>query len=209
MVAVNIYALKWLTILAVNLLEYIERANWVTHLVNLNLVTNTTRDVTSLNTSIAWIVTCCQTSNLVLVIGNVETNLPTQVLLLDGHYIEGTLDTLILQVTYVHQQIVGKVGTSSYRNLVQQVLGLALINIDATIDAVASETEVQTNVIGSCLLPLNLSSIALWSDWSDNGVTELIERTCLVGMIGRNRRIVTLVDVLLTGDTITQTKLQV
>ena len=128
-----------------------------------------------LNTCITWIVAGCQAGNLVLVIRNVETNLPTQIFLLDGHYIDGTLDTLVLQVTYVHQQVVGEVSTSSYRNLIQQVLGLALVYIDATIDAVASETEVQTNVIGCCLLPLNLSSIALWSDWGDNCITELVE----------------------------------
>ena len=142
-----------------------------------------------------------------LVIGHVHADFPAQVFLLDGHYVQGNFNTLVLHITNILQQIVGQVGQASHGNVVQQVVGDALVDVNATIDAVVPETEVETDVISCGLLPLDLSGVALRSDRNDDVVAKPVVRTTHVGVVGRNRRIVTLTDVLLTGDTIAQTEL--
>ena len=173
------------------------------------MVTNTTIDVTNLYTQIAGVVAGSQSGDLVLVVGEVHANLPTQVLLLNGNDIHGNLNTLVLHITNILQQIVGQVGTGSNGHLVEQIVGFTLIDIYATVDAVFQETEVKTYIVSCCLLPLNLCSISFRCDRNDCAVAKPIVRTSLVGVVGGNRRIVTLIDVLLTGDTPSETEFQV
>ena len=148
------------------------------------MVTNTTGDVASLYTKIAGIIAGRQTGDFILIVGHVHADFPAQVLLLDGHYVQGHLDTLVLHVADVHQQVVSQVGTRSHGNLVQQVVGNALVNVDATIDTVSQEAEVQTHVIGRGLFPLDIGIVALSGDGNDDVVAEHVIRTALIGVVG-------------------------
>ena len=186
MVAVYIDTLQRLAGFVIDLLEHVERVDGVAHLLNLDFVTNTAADATRLHTRIGGVVVGRQACNLVLVVGYIEADFPTEVLLLDGNEVQGNFNTLVLHIADVLQQIVGQVGTSRNGHEVQQVVGLTLVDIDATVDSVLQETEVKTSIVGRGLLPLNLGGIALRSDRNNDVVAEPVVRTSLVGVIGRN-----------------------
>ena len=69
---------------------------------------------------------------------------------------------------------VGEVGACGHSGECEQVLGLALVEVEATVDAVVEETEVDTNVPCVCLLPLDVGVVAVGLEHIDECVVRAI-----------------------------------
>ena len=137
--------------LALGRLIYVERRSRITNSMTLNGVTRTRRDTTGWNRSL--FITRVQLDDLVLVVREVETEIPLEVVFVNCHCIERKLNTLVGKRTYVADYFVTEVGKCSHRNGVQQVIRLTEVVIDRTRNAVVQETEVNTCVVGSGPLP--------------------------------------------------------
>ena len=143
-----------------------------------------------------------------LVPGHIGTYLPVPVPGLDSYCIDLELDTGVLKVTDVGVEVVGEVCTCSYRSPVEEVLGEALVEVDGTVDAVIEEAIVKTYVPGRGGLPLQVGVVAGRSDRLDYLVAENVLAGISVIDIGGQGRIVTCIEVLLTGLTVAQTELE-
>ena len=123
--------------------------------------------------------------------------------------IDAEFKTLVLQCTYIGQQLIAEVGSGRSRNGVQQVLRFTEVIVDCTRDASIQETIIDTYVPGSGFFPLQVLVVRLRSNQRVFGVTEIIVGTCLGVHIAGHIRIVSVTQVLLSGHTIAQTQLQV
>ena len=90
----------------------------------------------------------------VLVVREVQRGLPLEVLGLHGDGVDGELNTLVLDVAHVGADPVQRIDVGRYGVAPDQVGGLLVVILDATVDAAAEESEVKTDVEHTRTLPL-------------------------------------------------------
>ena len=131
---------------------------------------------------------------------------PVEVLCADRVDVNRQLDTLVGNLTHVGRD--GAEGIDIGRNGVvpDEVLGLLMIELDGTVDAVLEESEVDTDVEHTRALPLQVGVRVLRSSECAPALTIIIEEArCAISSvsgIGTEAHRV-------TRDTITGTELQV
>ena len=84
------------------------------------------------------------------------SGLPLEVVCADGNGVDSHLDTLVAHLTDVGPGAGIEVGRHGHVILPKHIDGLLAIEIDATPDAVAEHSEVDTDVILGALLPLQV-----------------------------------------------------
>ena len=99
--------------------------------------------------------------DFVLVVGEVVADAPIPVLGADGLPVNRHLNTLVLHRTDVRPNTVVEVGTCGSITFVEQVGGLAVVQVDATRDALVEESPVETDVGRRGGLPLQVRVISL------------------------------------------------
>lgn len=140
--------------------------------------------------------------------GGIEADGPGPVAGLDRNGVDFELDTGIFEVTDICVQIVGEVGSGSYWSVVEEVLGEALVEVDATEDPVAEEAVVDTCVPGDGGLPLEVGVVTLCRDRLDKSCAERIHTGVGVIYVGSEGRVVTAAEILLAGLTVRKAYLQ-
>ena len=103
------------------------------------------------------IVACYELVNLVVVVGQVVTNLPTPILCYDRTISERELKTLVVELTYVACNLVAEVRTSCNSYSVDKVGCLTIIVVNACCESVVCKTKIKTCVVCSCLFPCKSS----------------------------------------------------
>ena len=78
--------------------------------------------------------------------------------------IDAELKTLVLQCTYISQQLIAEVSSGRSRNGVQQVLRFTEVIVDCTRDTSIQETVIDTYVPGCGFFPLQVLVIRLRSN---------------------------------------------
>ena len=92
----------------------------------------------------------------VLVVRQVEGGLPLEVLGLHGHGVDGELDTAVGDVAHVGADPVQGIDAGRDGVAPDEVAGLLVVVLDATVDASAEECEVEADVEHSRALPLQV-----------------------------------------------------
>ena len=199
-VAVHIGTFDRVAVGVVDLLVYEERVGSMSGLVDLDIVSGTSGDASGLDSVIILtLVVGGQLGDLGLVVGGVEAYGPAPVHGLDGNSVDLELYTLVGKVADIGVQIVGEVGSCCHGSVVEQVLGVSLVEVDRAGDAVVDESEVETYVVGRRGLPLKVGVVSERSDRHDDVVPEEVHRLVGVVLVGREGRVVSGLEVLLSG----------
>ena len=203
----------------VNLLVNVEAVSGVSHHVGLDVGTCTGRDATGSN-EVTGIVTVGKLGDLVLVPGDVEVGCPCEVTCHDRTSVDVELDTGVLKVTDVGVHCIGQVRSCGNGGPGQQVLGLALVDLKVTCDAVVEESEVDTEVPCGCFLPLDVGVVTVRLDNIDESALSVGDDVGIGSGVGSRVTVVTycidrhageevVAYILLTGDTPAGTDLKV
>ena len=147
--------------LIIDLLEHIEHigriTNVVHHILESAIITRRTETTEVGRGSVIG-----QFKYLVGVIGEVTADFPGEVLGLHRDGVDGELDTRVAQATDVVNHILCEVRTCRHLGLgINQVGGLAVVPVDATVDAVVGEAIVETDVPGCGGLPLQVRVVGI------------------------------------------------
>ena len=204
LVSIHHFVLNRMSLFIVHLLIQVERARRIPYLMILDGRPRSKRCITGCNTGIVGIISSCQLRDSTLVPSEVIPQLPSEVIVLDGHGIDIELNPLIPHLTHIGGNDVREVRTSRSTHTVQQIFGTLVVILQSTRNTVIQETEVYPQVIGRCFFPLQVRAIAVR--------LQEIRAQVLPRRIGTqriSRQIEIIADFLLTGDTIPQTKLQV
>ena len=149
-----------------------------------------------------------QFSNLRIIPGIIKSYSPCKILGIDRHSVDRKFHTLIVHLTNISGQDSRIVHTRNHRNRIQQILGMALVNIERTIDAVVKKTIVKTSIPSLCSLPFNVSIISVWAIGIVPFITKKIAGLWIRYRESGHVRIV-IDNILLTGKTIAQAQLQI
>ena len=173
----------------------------------LDVTTCTCADTTSLYIVVV-VVASYELINLVLVVGEVVCQLPTEVGSLDRTNSSSKLETGVVQRTDVAGQLVAEVATCRDKYCVDQVLGLAVVPVEVEHQTVAQEAQVETGVPGSGLLPGKVGIDCIRTIGCTVGECDVIVCVVNVWSVGSDVGIVA-DTFLLTSDTPTQTQFHV
>ena len=191
LVQIDIEAFDRLAVRVIDLLIDEERVRGVAGLMDLDRVAGTAGDASGSDSEVVGaFVIGGKPGDLGLIEGRVEAKGPAPVPCLDRNGVELELESLVGKVTDVGVQVVGQVGAGGHRSAVQEILGVALVEIHATEDPVAEEAVVKTDVVGRGGLPLEVGVVAKRRDRSDHLVAEVVHRLVRVVLVGRQRRVV-------------------
>ncbi len=193
----------------VYLFVHIEGACRIVHGVNGNVIPCTAVDAAKTNTHVAGVIVDGQLGDPVLVEGYVVAQVPVPVLADNGTTGDGELDTLVLQFTHVGEQLVAEVGTGSNPDSIEQVGGLAVINIEGTGDAIVQKAIVETGVVGGGLFPFQVLVVSQRADQRDHLVSEEVVGTRLAVAVTAHPGIVAASQVLLSCHTVSQSQFEV
>ena len=198
LVQVGIETFDRLAVRVIDLLVDEERIRGVAGLMDLDRVAGTAGYAAGSDSEVVGaLVIGGKSGDLGLIEGRVEAKGPAPVPCLDRKGVELELDSLVGKVTDVGVQVVGQVGSGGHRGAVQEILGVALVEIHATEDPVAEEAVVKTDVVGRGGLPLEVGVVAKRRDRCDHLVAEVEHRLVRVVLVGRQCRIVTGLEILL------------
>ena len=149
-----------------------------------------------------------QPGDFVVVPGGVEGEVPREVVGHDGLGVDAELHAVVLQRTDVLDEAGAEVGAYGNLHLVDEVLGLAVVSVEASGDASVEEAEVESDVPGSSCFPFQIGHIGTGTVGMNVSVTHAGFRTVLA--LSVNRQVIIIADtVLLSGHTIAGTELQV
>ena len=141
--------------------------------------------------------------------GDVSADAPVPVGSFHGDYVQGEFNTLVNQVSDVLDENVGKVLAQRHGGTVEQVEGVAVVHVHTGSDAVAPQTQVQTDVPGFSGLPLDILVERLGSQHVHIGTTHVITHFLRGGAsIEFLIRIIVATDILLTGASPAQTEFE-
>ena len=198
LVQVGIETFDRLAVRVIDLLVDEERIRGVAGLMDLDRVAGTAGYAAGSDSEVVGaLVIGGKSGDLGLIEGRVEAKGPAPVPCLDRNGVELELDSLVGKVTDVGVQVVGQVGSGGHRGAVQEILGVALVEIHATEDPVAEEAVVKTDVVGRGGLPLEVGVVAKRRDRCDHLVAEVEHRLVRVVLVGRQCRVVTGLEILL------------
>ena len=176
--------------------------------VDLHQRTRTPLDTARRHTLIARDVHSVELGDARAVGADVVVHIPGEALGLDRRSIDAQLEALTGDVTDIGKDTVREVSTGRRRDLIQEVAGVLLIEVECTRETALDEAVVQTHVVGSGLLPVDIFIVGSRAQHIVVLVAELI----LIG-VGAERiegKVVVVTDtVLLPRDTIAQTELEV
>ena len=150
-----------------------------------------------------------QPGDFVVVPGGVEGEVPREVVGHDRLGVDAELHAVVLQRTDVLDEAGAEVGAHGNLHLVDEVLGLAVVSVEAAGDASVEEAEVESGVPRGGLLPLQVLVVGVGAQGVVTLVTEEVLRVLVADVISRQVREVLVHDRLLPGDTPAQTELQV
>ena len=185
LVEVDVCALDRVAGCVIDLFVNIERAGSLAGLVNLHLVAATAGDSAGLDAVVVFpLVIGGQTGNDSLVVRGVYSESPAPVSCFDRNSVDFHLDTEVLEVADVGVQIVGKVGACCHGSPVQQVVSVALVNIEGTIEAVSEEAPVDTCVESCSGLPFEVGIVAVRGKRSYERVAEEVHAGVCIICIG-------------------------
>ena len=171
-VTIDNSALNGLAILVISLLEHPEGVHRMTHLLIFEVFIGTDLDAcVGDRSTIAG--NTGKVKNLVAVVSEVVVQGPVPVLRTDHLPTDGRLNTHVAQRTDVLPCLVTECRESLCRSIVEQVFGLTIVPVNATSEALVKHTPVNTYIIGSGGLPLQLRSV----------VVRTIERTITISGI--------------------------
>ena len=132
---------------------------------------------------------------------------PVEILCADSINVNGELNTSIGNLTYVSSDVIDRIDNCRNRIVPNQVLGLLVVELNATVDTVLPETIVDTYVEHACGLPSKVVVSKLCCSENSPAIA-LIGECCTCCTVSSNTR-VSSESKGVTADTITQTKFQV
>ena len=201
-------------ILVVTLLVSIEGVGCRANSVHLQVLTTGTGTGRVHKDCIVGIVVLVQLGEVGILEGTVETNTQALSCGADRVVVDRELNTLVTHRTYVGQKVGTKVRAHRYGYPVEQVFGVAAVDIDVTVDQATQNTEVYTEVVGSGGLPtdvrivgrrskhVRVDGVAVFVGTHVHHVREVVLREAVTSQ----ELVVT--NLLLTGRAIAQTYLQ-
>ena len=165
--------------------------------------------LTNLHTSLDFVATAVEFSNLILIVSNVYAHFEEPVVCLDNLSIDSEFNTCILQLTSIEHHCVIEVHTSWNCRSAEKVGCLTLVNIKSHSEALVPHTEVKTEVIGCCCLP---SKVFIVNERAPERT--IVVRTYRISEVGVcavyvSRSIVLSTSILLTSLTPTETEFEV
>src|SRR5690554_1757367 len=129
-----------------------------------DVVSRTAVDAAETYTHIAGVIVDGQLGDSVLVIGHIVTQVPVQVPADNGASGDGELNPFVDQLTHVRKQLVAEVGSGCDTYCIQEVRGLAVVEVKSTGDTVVEEAIIKTGVIGCSLFPFQVLIIRQRAD---------------------------------------------
>ena len=160
-IRLNILSLDRLAFLVVSLLCQIECVRAFAHHETFNKFTST-RNSTRLHIR-ALAIRHVQLCNLRIIPGVVHSYRPCEILCVDWYSINREFHTFIIHLANVGSQDSRIVHTRNHRNRVQQIFGMAFVDINRTINAVVEKSIIQTGIPGLGSLPFYVSVISVWT----------------------------------------------
>ena len=176
--------------------------------VDLYIRTRTTRDAPRGDTLIAGDFDSVELGDARAVGADVVAHIPRQALGLDGGSIDAELKALAGDITDVREDAVREVRPCRRGDLVQQVAGLLLVEVERTREAALDEAVVKTYVVGSRLLPVDIRIVGSGAEHIVILVAELIRRRIRAERVEGEVGVVP-DTILLTRDTVAETELEV
>ena len=149
-----------------------------------------------------------QLRNFALVVGEVEAQVPREVLLRNGFGVDGELDALILQRTYVGVHLILEIRSGRYVHVVNQVVRTTEIVVYRPREATIQETVVHTGVVSRRSLPLEVLIVGVGTIRFAIAVAYRIVSVVLAGRI-RGKIGVVRTNILLTCDTVAEAQFHV
>ena len=149
-----------------------------------------------------------QLRDFALVIGEVEAQVPREVLLCDGFGVDGELDALILQRAYVGVHLILEIRSGRYVHVVNQVVRTTEIVVHRPREATVQEAIVQARVVSRCSLPLEVLIVGVGTIRFAIAVAYRIVSVVLAGRI-RGKIGVVRANILLTCDTVAEAQFHV
>ena len=196
-------------VLVVELLEQIEGVRSETLAVHGGETGIATHGSAGGRTQEAFHFLCGELGDFGVLEGNVAANAPMPVVGFYRNKVQGEFHTLVHHVADVLDGGVAEVLAQSGRSHIQQVKGVAVVNLHGTGDAVVDETEVQTGIPGFGGFPLQVLVIGLRSQDIDELSAHVVlhqDRGFLT--IQGHGGIIVVTDILLTGTAPSQAQLE-
>ncbi len=201
-------ALQGAAVGVVDLLVAVEGVHGHAEGVNLDGVAHAASNTSHLDTGRGRVLHQRKFGDLVAVARSVEANFKVGRCVVHQHEVHRSFDTVVGHRTYVGQNAVGEVGARRNGHNAQEVVGVLLVHVNATVDAALQEAVVHSDVGRSGLFPLQVVVVGVRAQDVHPVVAKLVLRgSCAVAVVGDVAVVV--VDVLLTGQTVAQAHLQV
>ena len=94
--------------------------------------------------------------NGILIVREVDSGHPVEILGADSIDVNRQLDTLVGNLTHIGCDRTERIDIGRYGIVPNQIPGLFIIELDSTVDAVLHESEVKTDIQHACALPLQV-----------------------------------------------------
>ncbi len=154
----------------------VERVDRAAGLEHLDEVTDAARDAAREDHLAAAGAYGVDLDDLVRVLRRVEARGPREIAVLpaEEHGVESELHALVLQAADVRGDEVGREGPGRHRHSEQQVVGVLVVVLDGTGEPVVHQAEVDADVVGGGLLPLDAPIGGARPDRGHELVAELV-----------------------------------
>ena len=141
---------------------------------DLDISTRTTGHTTGGDTLIAGYLDCVELGDLGAVGADVVAHIPGETLRLYRCSVDAKFEALAGDVPYVRQDTIREVCPSGSRDLVQQVAGVLLVEVQCPRETTLDKAIVEAHVVGSSLLPVNVGIVGSWAKHVVVRVAELV-----------------------------------
>ena len=185
LVAIHQCVLDRLAVLVVNLLEAVVGVGCITHHVALEQVARTLGDAAHLD-GVVGVVGVVELGELGVLERAVEADREVPVLGLHGDEIQVELHALVLHRADVGEHRVAEVRAHGGDDVVQEVVRLTQVPVDAAVDAPAEEPEVEADVVGRRGLPFDVGVVGARRE-----VEHVPGAAHVIGLIDVGRHVVT------------------
>ena len=98
--------------------------------------------------------------------------IPSEIFCNNGFCIDGEFHTIILQRTDILGQLRTELHTNRNSDGVQQILRFTIVTINISSDTVVQKAEVETSIISSSSLPLQVGVISRWTHCTIVSITK-------------------------------------